>query len=368
MAEPRDWLTLLRAPGVGPATCGKLLSHFGSVDAVLRADRPTLESVRLKNAAIDWLKQPDEAVLSQDLAWLDEPEHHLITLDDPAYPPLLGGIADPPPVLFVTGDADMLIRPQLAVVGSRNPSGAGARNARDFARYLAGAGITITSGLAIGIDAAAHDGALATGHTVAVGGTGPDRIYPARNRDLAHRIAEQGALVTEFPPGTGVRREHFPRRNRIISGLSLGTLVVEAAARSGSLITARVATEQGREVFAIPGSIHNPLSRGCHALIRQGAKLVETAQDVIEELAPLLGNLESSLCQTDAENPTDSLTADPEYQALLVCLSHDPVAPDTLTQCSGLTADVVSSMLLMLELEGVVEAVPGGRYSLIGKA
>jgi DNA processing protein len=281
-------------------------------------------------------------------------------------------------VLFVTGDPEVLARPQLAIVGSRNPTSGGQRSAQEFARYLASSGLTITSGLAIGIDTAAHQGALQQGLSIAVCGTGPDRIYPAGNRELAHQIAAQGALVTEFPPGAGARREHFPRRNRIISGLSLGTLVVEAAARSGSLITARMATEQGREVFAIPGSIHNPLSRGCHALIRQGAKLVETASDVIEELAPLLGRLGEALSPGNAtlgktsgseQQDNDAPAAlDADYLNLLRCLGHDPMAPDSLMQCSGFSADVVSSMLLMLELEGYVSCVPGGRYSRTAKA
>ena len=365
-----DWLTLLRAPGVGPATCRKLLERFGEPSSVLQASRPQLEAAGLKAAAIDWLRQPDPRRLEADQVWLAAPDHHLIALGDPDYPALLADIPDPPPLLFVVGDPSLLTRPQLAIVGSRNPSAGGARNAKDFARHLAAAGIVITSGLAVGIDAAAHAGALEGGGTIAVGGTGPDRIYPAANRELAHRIAARGALVTEFPPGTGVRKEHFPRRNRIISGLSLGTLVVEAAARSGSLITARTAIEQGREVFAIPGSIHNPLSRGCHALIRQGAKLVETAQDVIEELGALLGTLQAHGDKAAADMPGEAVLRglDPEYARLLDCLGHDPVAADALMRCSGLSADVVSSMLLMLELEGYVDALPGGRYSRSAKA
>ncbi len=367
-AAPAEWLTLLRAPGVGPVTLGRLLERFGHPAAVLTADRSALEAAGLKPAAIDWLRRPDTEVIEADLAWLVGADHHLVAIGDPAYPPLLADISDPPPLLFVTGDPELLLRPQLAIVGSRNPSSGGARTAREFARYLAASGLGITSGLAVGIDAAAHEGALAGGRTIAVAGTGPDRIYPAANRALAHRIAERGALVTELPPGTGVRREHFPRRNRVISGLSVGTLVVEAAARSGSLITARTASEQGREVFAIPGSIHNPLARGCHALIRQGAKLVETAADVIEELGPLLGTLLAVPANAAGTAAATASAPDPEYAALLRCLGHDPVAPDTLMQCSGLAADVVSSMLLMLELEGYVEALPGGRYSLTAKA
>lgn len=364
-SDPRDWLVLLHAPGVGPVRYRRLLEHYQTPSAVLQAGRAGLESLGLQRSAIDWLRKPDAGVLDQDLAWLDDPDHHLITIQDPAYPPLLADIPDPPVLLFVSGDPDLLGCPQLAMVGSRNPTEGGRRTAREFARFLASAGLTIVSGLASGIDAASHEGALEGGNTLAVLGTGPDRIYPAANQGLAHRIWSQGALVTEFPPGTRVRRENFPRRNRIISGLSLGTLVVEAAARSGSLITARLAAEQGREVFAIPGSIHSPLARGCHSLIRQGAKLVETARDIIEELPSLLSMLDAL---APLIQPVTGLTApelDADYQTLLNCLGHDPATPDLLMQCSGFSADVVSSMLLMLELEGHVVSVPGGRYSRV---
>jgi DNA processing protein len=257
---------------------------------------------------------------------------------------------------------------QLAIVGSRNPTPSGQQTAMDFARFLARAGLVISSGLAAGIDGAAHRGALQTDTpTLAVTGTGLDRVYPARHRDLAHRIAEQGALVSELPPGTPPLPANFPRRNRIISGLSIGTLVVEAAQKSGSLITARLATEQGREVFAIPGSIHNPLARGCHALIRQGAKLVETAEDILEELGPLLGSLVAA--GTQAADPVEPAPRkwDQEYQQLMAALDFDPAPVDLLIQRSGLTADAVSSMLLLLELEGFVSAAAGGRYCRTGK-
>ncbi len=353
---------MLHAPGVGPVRFGRLLARYGSPGAVLRADRGGLGETGLSREAIDWLRSPDEALIEADLAWLEDPAHQLITLADPRYPPLLAGIADPPPLLFAVGDADLLNSPQLAVVGSRNPTEGGRRTAREFAAFLASAGLTITSGLAAGIDAAAHQGALDGGATVAVLGTGPDRIYPAANRELAHRIRAQGLLVSEFPPGTRVRRENFPRRNRIISGLSLGTLVVEAAARSGSLITARLASEQGREVFAIPGSIHNPLARGCHALLRQGAKLVETAGDIIEELGPLFASLQP-VDPAPRGGGQSAPQLDEDYRKLLDCMGHDPVTSDLLMRCSGFSADVVSSMLLMLELEGHVASLPGGRYN-----
>jgi DNA processing protein len=250
----------------------------------------------------------------------------------------------------------------LAIVGSRNPSTTGLDNAREFARCLASAGIGITSGLAQGIDGAAHQGALKGGSTIAVMGTGPDRIYPGSHRDLAHQIAAESLLITEFPPGTPARAENFPRRNRIISGLSLGTLVVEATLQSGSLITARLSSEQGREVFAIPVSIHNPQARGCHALIRQGAKLVESAQDIIEELGSLFATLENSVETQTTRDVSSLIDSDADYQRLDQALGYDPVSVDELITRTGLTAEAVSSMLLLLELEGHVSSAPGGYY------
>jgi DNA processing protein len=297
--------------------------------------------------------------------WVSDPHNHLISRGDEDFPDLLGQISRPPSELYVRGDPGLLQMPALAIVGSRNPTQAGARNAFEFARHLGSAGFCIVSGLAEGIDTAAHRGALDAGApTVAFLGHGIDRVYPASNLDLAHEIAEHGALVSEFPLGTHPGRENFPQRNRLISGMSLGTLVVEAARRSGSLITARFAGEQGREVFALPGSIHNPLARGCHQLIRQGAKLVETADDIVSELAPLTSHLlQNSLESTDSE--TDANIDDEEYVQLRKCLGHDPVGVDELVSNSGLTIEQVSSMLLILELEGVVEPLSGGRYSLL---
>lgn len=297
--------------------------------------------------------------------WLQQENHHLLKLGDDGYPELLAGIAGPPERLFVIGDPEVLHLPALAIVGSRNPTKGGAQNAFDFARHLAASGFCIVSGLAQGIDAAAHRGALAAGApTIAFLGHGIDRVYPAVNRDLAHDIARHGALASEFPLGTAPNRTLFPQRNRLISGISLGTLVVEAARRSGSLITARLAAEQGREVFAIPGSIHNPLSRGCHQLIRQGAKLVEAADDIVAELAPLAGHLMQTAEHpgTPRESRGD---ADEEYVILLEALGHDPVSTDELAERSGLTINQVSSMLLILELEGKIEKLSGGRYSVL---
>ena len=293
----------------------------------------------------------------------------LITVLDPDYPSLLRQIPDPPAALFARGDVTLLASPQLAMVGSRNPSVEGRRNAEEFAAYLVKCGLTITSGMALGIDAASHRGALkGGGRTVAVWGTGLDKAYPPRNRDLAEGIAAQGLIVSEFPPGTPPLPIHFPRRNRIISGLSVGTLVVEAASRSGSLITARLASEQGREVFAIPGSIHNPMARGCHRLLREGAKLVESAADILEELAPLLGIQTPEVALTAAaDSAAEAPSEDPEYKLLLNSLDFAPTSVDALVERTGLTPEVVSSMLLMLELQGHVEASPGGRYSRVHK-
>ena len=291
--------------------------------------------------------------------------YQTIKLGDQAFPELLAQLQDPPKELYVLGDPDLLHLPALAIVGSRNPTRGGARNAYEFANFLGKTGFCIVSGLAQGIDAAAHRGALdARAPTIAFLGTGIDRVYPAVNRDLAHEIADKGALVSEFVPGTQPARWHFPRRNRLISGLSLGTIVVEAARRSGSLITARLAAEQGREVFALPGSIHNPLARGCHKLIRSGAKLVETAEDILAELEPLVGHM-LEVENAHGANTTSAPDYDDEYGDLLKALSHDPSNIEFLAEQSGLTIDQVSSMLLILELDGKVEALSGGRYTLL---
>jgi DNA processing protein len=298
-----------------------------------------------------------------DEEWLTHPHHHIIRAAAGEMPELLADIPDAPVQLYVIGDLDALHLPALAIVGSRNPTRGGLQNAYEFARHLGAAGFCIVSGLAQGIDAAAHEGALrGNARTVAFLGHGIDSVYPAENADLASRIAERGALCSEYPLGSPPRREHFPRRNRLISGSSLGTLVVEAARRSGSLISARLAAEQGREVFAIPGSIHNPLSRGCHQLIRQGAKLVESAEDIVSELGPMVAHLMQKSAVISAEMPATSHYGQ-EYTSLLDALSYDPASADELAAHSGLTIDQVSSMLLILELEGKIEAQAGGRYS-----
>ncbi|HLF96558.1 MAG TPA: DNA-processing protein DprA [Methylococcaceae bacterium] len=354
------WLALWRAPGVGAATFRTILERVGNPRALFFDSPGARRALGLREATLAYLRNPDWAGVERDENWLAGEHRHLLTLHDPRYPPLLAQIADPPPLLFVHGDAEYLSRPQLAMVGSRNPTPLGAQTAFDFARSLAAAGLTVTSGLASGIDAASHRGALETGATVAVMGTGPDRVYPARHRELAHHIAANGALVSEWPTGTPVLANNFPRRNRLISGLSLGTLVVEAAAQSGSLITARLALEQGREVLAIPGSIHNPLARGCNALIRQGAKLVETIEDVLEEIAPLLPSVPVP-CALDGLS-SRSASLDAEHLEILKLVAYEPTSVDTLAVASGETAESVASMLLILELEGYVASLPGGRY------
>lgn len=358
----RCWLTLHRVPGFGVQSLATLLQHFGSVEAVFTASRHQLRAVLgSRSALVDHiLAGTDAERLARDLDWLAQPHHHLLTWVDPHYPRLLREIARPPMLLFVAGDRELLARAQLAIVGSRNPTPTGLENARAFAHTLAQAGLVVTSGLALGIDGAAHRGALdADGRSIAVLGTGLDRIYPAQHEELAGRLLRQGAIVSEFPLGTAPKAENFPRRNRVISGLSLGTLVVEAAAQSGSLITARCAAEQGREVFAIPGSIHSPLARGCHALLREGAKLVEGAHDIIEELGPLAALTVPPF--TDAEESA-TVPGDPYQTMLLTHIGYDPISIDTLVERSGLTAHSISSMLVEMELLGIIAACPGGRY------
>jgi len=296
--------------------------------------------------------------------WLADPDHHLVEKGSDDFPAFLSKIPDPPDRLFVIGNIDALHMPALAIVGSRNPTEQGRRNAYEFAKHLGRSGFCIVSGLAQGIDAAAHEGALAAqAMTVAFLGHGIDQVYPAVNESLAKRIAQNnGAVCTEFPLGTPPRRENFPQRNRLISGLSVGTLVVEAASRSGSLISARLASEQGREIFAIPGSIHNPLSRGCHKLIRQGAKLVESADDIVSELGPIIEHM-VQIPEPAKHSDIGVPKPDTDYEMLLDAMAYDPVSADELANRSGLTIDQVSSMLLILELEGKIEAQAGGHYS-----
>jgi DNA processing protein len=356
------WLRLILCEGLGRATARRLLAAFGSADGVLRARPQARQRAAGPHAEALDIEPPTLAPrLAAALAWLDGGVGRALwTLGDAAYPPALMQTADPPLALFADGDAAWLGHPMLAIVGSRNATAQGLDHARAFARHFSDAGWSIVSGLAGGIDGAAHQGALAgSGGTVAVVGTGPDIVYPARHRALAAQIRERGLILSEYAPGTPALPLNFPRRNRIIAGLSAGTLVVEATLQSGSLITARLAAEAGREVFAIPGSIHSPQSRGCHALIRQGAKLVESAQDMLDELgAPLQRSLPlvtPADAAEDAEIPGDA-------DALLAALGHDPVTLDALSARTGWDVSTLSVKLLEHELAGRVARLPGGLF------
>lgn len=353
------WLRLTLTPGLGGESQRKLLAAFGLPEAILDAGRLAARQVIGARADLLFDHDASESV-EHALAWSDQVGHHLITLGDANYPQALLEIPDPPNVLYVRGNPRLLNQRSLAIVGSRNATPLGAQTAEQFARNLAAAEWCIVSGLALGIDAAAHRGALlAEGQTIAVVGTGVDRLYPARNKDLALRIAAQGAIVSEFPLGTPAIAANFPRRNRIISGLARGVVVVEAAPESGSLITARLAGEQGREVFAIPGSIHSPVARGCHQLIKQGAKLVETAQDILEELGG--GNQPSIYSKPLAAS--EAATDDP----LLKALGHDPASLDELVVRSGIAAEQLLVRLLELELSGLIAPLPGNRYQALNR-
>ena len=367
IAEIRAWLTLLRAPGFGASAIRQRIAQHRTADAVLANAK---RDASISDATRAWFARPDDALIERDLAWLDAPRHHLITTADDDYPALLIKGQNPPAALFVAGDPASLWMPQIAIVGARRASSGGLENARAFAKAFVQAGNAVTSGLAEGIDGAAHTAALdAGGVTIAVLGTGPDVIYPRQHEALAERIVEHGALVSEFSPGTAGRPEFFPRRNRIIAALSLGTLVVEAGLKSGSLITARSASEQGREVFALPGSIHHPMARGCHQLIRDGATLIETAAEVLDQLhgvgSLLAHDLRRRLASEEPQNSgngAESHGDDPDYVKLLAALDGQPLALDELVDRIGLRAAALSSMLLVLELDSVVIA-ENGRYA-----
>jgi DNA processing protein len=368
--EVEPWLRLLLAANPGSQRWLELLQSHGSAAAVVSLSRGALAAAGVSRQAIDSLLEPDSTRLDKWRAWLAQPNRALLGLDHDAYPPLLRTLPDPPLALWVEGsDLAYLNAPQLAIVGSRNPTRGGRDTAELFARYLSERGLTITSGLASGIDTASHIGALAGGAgTIAVLGSGLDTIYPAGNAGLARRIVNGGLIVSEFPPGTAPRAGHFPQRNRIIAGLCAGTLVVEAARQSGSLITARRAAEYGREVFAIPGSIHNPLAKGCHRLIRQGAKLVDDAADILVELAPLLAiDTIAEREPRESESLVASLTEQPAYATLIEALGFEHTGIATLAHRTGLTTEELSSMLLVLEFEGLVEALPGGRYARLSQ-
>ncbi len=365
------WLTLLHAARPGERPWLAALKTAGSAEALLAASARTLAGAGLPSAAIERLKAPAEDSIERARAWLAAaPQRRLIGFGTAEYPPLLASIADAPLALWVEGARpDLLVDPQLAMVGSRNPTAGGRETAERFAHYFSERGITITSGLATGIDGASHRGALqGAAGTIAVLGGGIDVLFPRSHAALAAAIAKHGVLVSEYLPGTEPQRFHFPQRNRIIAGLALGTLVVEATRRSGSLITAEFANDFGREVFAVPGSIHNPLARGCHALIRQGAKLVEEASDVLLELAPQLPAALLAKAQPVESGAAPAVEQpDPAYRKLMDALEFAPLPIGTIAARAELTAAEVSSMLLMLELQGFVEALPGGRYSRLAK-
>jgi len=377
MDELTAWLLLLRAPALSAAQLALLLAHFETASDIFAAGVGAFEELDLELASqtVEFLNNCSAELVRADLAWLAHADHALVTLTSPDYPLLLKQLPDAPFALFVKGNTQLLGASQLAVVGSRNPTPYGREIAESFGKHLTQCGLAITSGLAAGIDAASHRGAVAgSGQTIAVCGTGLDTVYPRSSEALAKEIVERGgALVSEFPPGTPPRKANFPQRNRIISGLSLGTLVVEAALHSGSLITARMAGEQGREIFAIPGSIHNPMAKGCHQLIRQGAKLVDSTEDVLTELGPLAACAGPLPMTLGHANPSDSHavlegTLDKEYKILLDALGFEPLAVDQLVTRSGLKADAIASMLLILELEGRIASYPGGLYVRTGPA
>lgn len=366
-ARADRWLRLVHAPGIGHGRRRRLLAELGDIDRITGTSSRDLRKLGVSAQAAAVLHGDEHpAGLEADLQWATTPGCHLVTPDHRDWPSRLAALDDPPALLYVRGDPEVLRQPALAIVGSRNPTPAGAETASQLAHHLAAAGLVIVSGMAYGIDAAAHEGALAAGGlTVAVAGTGIDRVYPARHAELARRIAREGALVSELPVGTPPARAAFPQRNRIVTGLCLGTLVVEAAVQSGSLVSARHAMEQGSEVFAIPGSIHSPLARGCHRLIRQGAKLVETADDILEELGPQIALPARAAADQDQPRRAgddDQADDDADYATVLNALDWEPRGVDDIASRSGQPAGEVASMLLRLELDGRIRIVPGGLY------
>ena len=369
------WVSLTRAPALDAAAVSRALQALSAARHLVRASSAAYARAGLPATACEFLSSVHAAPTTAERAWLDDAHHHVIPFTDPHYPALLRTQQRHPLALYVAGNPGVLNDPQLAIVGSRNPSPQGRAISQEFAEHLAARGLAITSGLAVGIDSAAHRGALmAQGVTLALLGSGADVIYPRANCSLAREIQRQGAVVSAFPLGTAPRREHFPQRNALIAGISLGTLVVEAARRSGSLITARLACDLGRELFAIPGSIHNPLSRGCHELIRQGAKLTETAHDILSELnfsaffahvETAAGAATSDAAVAAAGDRSPASGMDKEHKILLDALGFDPADLDVLVVRTGFKPEAVSSMMLILELEGHVQAAPGGRYSRV---
>ncbi|QDE37950.1 DNA-protecting protein DprA [Luteibacter pinisoli] len=374
-SDLRDWLLLIRTPALGARRLREGLVMRGGATGLVAWLRNHPEA--LSGAGRAWIESPDEDALARDLDWLKADDQRLLCCTDEDFPPQLEAIPDPPAALFVKGDASLLLRPQIGIVGARQAQAPALEVARRFAAELAAGGLLVTSGLADGVDGVAHAGALDAGEpTIAVIGTGPDLVYPSKHRALARRIAEHGAIVSEYPPGTPSLPAYFPLRNRIIAGLSLGVLVIEAGLKSGSLITARHAGEQGREVFALPGSIHNPLAEGCHALIADGARLVQRSDEILAALGPaamelgaeLRARLEGGAAPAAANRPSKApfdWREDEEYRRLIDAMSYDPVLLDALVGRTGLSPGALSSMLLMLELEGEVAPLPGNRYQRV---
>lgn len=350
------WLALLRIEGVGCKTFANLIEEH-TPEEIFTATEQELLDWEIKKNLVEAILNFDWSQVDYDLQWLSQPNHDVLKITHPFYPDALKEIYDPPPLLFIRGKAQILSYPQIAIVGSRNPSALGNKTAFDFAFELSKYGFVITSGLALGIDATAHQGTLsAQGYTIAVAGTGLDRVYPSSNKELALEIVNTGAMISELPLGTTVKGANFPRRNRIISGLCQGLLVVEAAQKSGSLITARMALEQNREVFAIPGSIYSPLSRGCNAMIKEGAKLVESPQDIIDELSQFKPRISALRAEPE------TVLLDAAQQALLNLVMFNPTSIDDLVESAKQSVDTISAQLLMLEIQGYVQAVAGGCY------
>ena len=354
------WLTLNLTPGLGNANVCQLLARFGSPDGIFSANQTQLREVVDDNIARIILKGANTDLIAPTLNWLQKENAHVVTLADLNYPKALLEIPNPPALLYAIGQLNWLNHPSIAMVGSRSSTPQGEKNASDFAYSLCSHGLCVVSGMALGIDGAAHLGALkANGATIAVVGTGLDIVYPAKHRDLAHKIAERGLIISEFALGTPSKAQNFPRRNRLISGLSLGCLVVEANVASGSLITARLSAEQGREVFAIPGSIHSPVAKGCHQLIKQGAKLVESVQDILEELKNLLPAISPDGL---ASNEDQNGVTEPQPNTVLDCMGFDAIDFDTIQSLSALTTDSLSAMLMVLELESKITTLVGGKF------
>lgn len=356
------WLATLYLPAVKQQRFLQWLAHFPDIAAFFQASASDWREAGVTDAYIAALQQPNWQMVEKDLAWAQKEGQHIITYDDALYPSLLKEISDPPLVLFVRGNKTALSQLQIAMVGSRHASTVGMKTANEFAYHLAEVGFVITSGMALGIDGASHQGALAAkGMTIGVAGTGLSHTYPKTHAPLvADILATNGAVISEFTLNVGPHPYHFPKRNRIISGMSVGVLVVEAALKSGSLITALHALHQGREVFAIPGSIHHPLSRGCHYLIREGAKLVETAKDILEELSASLTHLKPRICPVSLSTNEDTVPLSPEQKAVFNEIGCEITPFDVILLRSGLTAGEVSSILLTLELNGCIQSVPGG--------